>query len=180
MITYDGDERRLNREVRPGQEFRLLAFDKKTKCYRIISLEKHHNDTFKSDGYGTVVVKQYQYQAKAGYVFEAGTDYPAWAEDRVVEAYKWAAFVCIEKRRLPIWWLKLVDHSCGYEEHPNQTPEQSKRAKKTIDSMVCSYRKKSKRKDKLQQDDDYYDTETILNQAWCGWHEKSNELKYYI
>ncbi len=190
-MSFGTDPRSLNAAVNPGQEFRILAFDKKNKQYCFVTRTKHCHDDMKLDWYGIETVKRYI--AKASYVFECGVDYPTWSEHRSPEAYKWASENCIEQRKLPMWWLKLFDNQKLFdgpqdetiywcEEFPSQTPQTSKRSTVEMESLACRYRKTIKRKD-TPNEEDGCSVDAAWKKLWDGSYRcyvRSKELEYYI
>ncbi len=188
-MAYGGECAEFDTMVESGQEFRLLSFDVKCRCYQFISLMKHNADTFEAELYGTITLQRYQ--AREGYVFEAGTDYPSWPEEKIPEAYRWAMENCIERRLCPRWWKNIFNKIsyAGYSAanpamYPNfALPETSERDKrqygrqKPLEPWPHQSKVERKNKNSWQGKQGYYDDERAYRSAW---ERKSDELEYHI
>jgi hypothetical protein len=91
-------------EVDPGQEYRILVYDRKMDEYCFILL-RDRREGFVTDFFVGGKIKIMRYMPETAYVFGEEAEYPTFQADQLEEAQKWAKARCIEHREIPDWWL---------------------------------------------------------------------------
>jgi hypothetical protein len=94
--------RKDSTKVKGGEEYRILALDRKRDVYRFIPMTKR-DDIFSSCLRGESLVLP-RYACYKAFVFPVATDYPTFIIDDGADAFQWAEKNCIEERNVPKWW----------------------------------------------------------------------------
>jgi len=147
-------------KVGAGEEYRILAHDRKQDVYRLIPMTKR-DESFSSNLRGESLVLP-RYACCRAFVFPVTTEYPTFITENELIAFEWAEENCIEERNLPKWWQPEFADKVGYSAY---TSYDGKRHENPYD---CGG----------YYDPDYY--MYMTREALRRMRDEDQELEYYI